>query len=666
MQTRNIHKVLIANRGEIAVRIIRTLKRLHITSVAVFDNNDTHSLHCRIADEARPLGEGELKDTYLNIQKIIDAALDSGAQAIHPGYGMLSENPLFAEACAQNNIIFIGPDSESMRVMGNKIKARTFALENNIPVVEGFTGSLETILQKAETFSYPLLIKAAAGGGGKGIVIVRKAEELESALKKSAREAKNYFGDDRVFVEQYIESPRHIEVQVLADHFGKVLHLFDRECSIQRRYQKIIEEAPSVSISDETRSKMYETAKRICEKIGYKNAGTVEFLVDANQHFYFLEMNTRIQVEHTVTEMITGIDIVEQQIHIASNNPLQISQENLVADGHAIECRIYAENPENEFIPSPGTITLYHEPQKRNVRIDSSIDSETVVSPHYDPMISKLICHTKNRDESIRIAQQALSEYIIQGIDTNNAFLQVLLTNSDFITNNMDTFFCDSHRKTLLYAIEEARKKVPIAAIIAVFLLYDFNKKQLFDRAENIWETIGYWRYHMDVFVAVFEKKHLVKITSKQPGYLCGTIENKPFKVQLVNQNKHQLKILLNGRSETVFVSETSENNTCVHLRGFDFVCSRADQLDQTITYLSADETSETVNFCSPLPGKVIKINVHEGDIVERGTVMLIIEAMKMENSIISPTHAKVAHINVKENQLVDTKMQLIVLKGEK
>lgn len=665
MQTRNINKVLIANRGEIAVRIVRTLKKLQIASVAIFDTDDTHSLHCRLADEARPLGEGELKDTYLNIQKIIDAALDSGAQAIHPGYGMLSENSLLAEACTRNNIIFIGPDSESMRLMGNKIKARTFALENNIPVVEGFTGSHEIILQKADTLSYPVLIKAAAGGGGKGIVVVRKASALKEALKKSAREAKNYFGDDSVFVEQYIESPRHIEVQVLADHFGTILHLFDRECSIQRRYQKIVEEAPSVSISNETRSKIYETAKRICKKIGYKNAGTIEFLVDKNQDFYFLEMNTRIQVEHTVTEMITGIDIVEQQIRIASNKPLQIRQEEIVANGHAIECRIYAENPEKNFIPSPGTITLYHEPQKRNVRIDSGINSETVVSQHYDPMISKLICHTKNREESIRIAQQALSEYIIQGIDTNNAFLQILLTNPDFVANNINTFFCDTNQDSLLQAIREARNEVSVRDITAVFLLYDFNKKLLFDNTENVWETIGYWRYHMDVFVKIFDKKYLVKIDSKRKGYICGTIENETFEIAFVNRENRQLKIMLNGRSETVFVSETSENNTCVHLRGFNFVCSRADQLDETIEYLSSDETAENVNFRSPLPGKVIKVNVKEGEIVERGTVMLIIEAMKMENNIVSPSRAKVEQINVKENQLVDTKTQLIVLKGE-
>ena len=317
MNTRKINKILIANRGEIAVRIMRTLKRLHIESVAVFADNDTNALHRRMADEAYPLGNGSLKDTYLNIQKIIDTALDSGAEAIHPGYGFLSENPDFAEACRQNNLIFIGPDADTMRLMGNKIAARQVAIENDIPVTFGLTGDFDEIMAHAETLPYPVLIKAAAGGGGKGMHIVRQKENLKDELERASREAEKYFGDGTVFVEQYIENPRHIEVQILADHHGNIIHLGERECTIQRRYQKIIEESPSPTLTEEKRQQLLATAVKLCQKIGYKNAGTVEFIVDKDLNFYFLEMNTRIQVEHPVTEMRTGIDIVEEQIRIA-------------------------------------------------------------------------------------------------------------------------------------------------------------------------------------------------------------------------------------------------------------------------------------------------------------------------------------------------------------
>ena len=319
--------MLIANRGEIAVRIIRTLKKMHIDSVAVFADNDANALHRRMADEACPLGSGMLEDTYLNIKKIIDAALDSGADAIHPGYGFLSESPELVEACEANNLIFIGPDVNSMRLMGNKIEARKIAIANDIPVTFGVTGTQEEIMRQADILPYPILVKAAAGGGGKGMHIVRDKDKLKDELERASREAKNYFGDGTVFVEQYIEQPRHIEVQILADHHGNIIHLHERECTIQRRYQKIIEESPSPTLTETKRQEICETAVRLCKAIGYRNAGTVEFIVDKDLNFYFLEMNTRIQVEHPVTEMRTGIDIVEEQIRIARGKEMGWTQE---------------------------------------------------------------------------------------------------------------------------------------------------------------------------------------------------------------------------------------------------------------------------------------------------------------------------------------------------
>ena len=380
MNTKKINKILIANRGEIAVRIMRTLKRLHIESVAVFADNDANALHRRMADEAYPLGNGSLKDTYLNIQKIIDTALDSGAEAIHPGYGFLSENPDFAEACRQNNLIFIGPDADTMRLMGNKIAARQVAIENNIPVTFGLTGGFDEIIAQADTLPYPVLIKAAAGGGGKGMHIVRQKEDLKDELERASREAEKYFGDGTVFVEQYIENPRHIEVQILADHHGNIIHLGERECTIQRRYQKIIEESPSPTLNEEKQQQLLDTAVRLCKGIGYKNAGTVEFIVDKDLNFYFLEVNTRIQVEHPVTEMRTGIDIVEEQIRIARGKEIGWTQDMIQTQGHAIELRIYAEDPENNFLPTPGKVTAYHEPQGRGTRFDSSIDGPFTIS----------------------------------------------------------------------------------------------------------------------------------------------------------------------------------------------------------------------------------------------------------------------------------------------
>ena len=662
MNSRKINKVLVANRGEIAVRIIKTLRKLHIVSVAVFADNDAQALHRRMADEACPLGGGTLKDTYLNIQKIIDAALDAGAEAIHPGYGFLSESPELAEACVANNLIFIGPDAEIMRLMGNKIAARQFAIENDIPVTFGITGSINEILAQADTMPYPVLIKAAAGGGGKGMHIVRSKEMLKDELERASREAEKYFGDGTVFVEQYIENPRHIEVQVLADHFGNVIHLHERECSIQRRYQKIIEESPSPTLTEETRQQMFETAVRLCKKVGYKNAGTIEFLVDKDLNFYFLEMNTRIQVEHPVTEQRMGIDIVEEQIRIARGKEMGYTQESITAQGHAIELRVYAENPENGFLPTPGKLTAYHEPQIRGARVDSSIDGTCTVSESYDPMIAKLTCHAKDRQGAIDTAKRALNEFILQGLTTNKAYLWEIIKNQDFVENKIDTSFCENHKDELLTALNESRKAINTNDIVASFLLFDFFKKQFIGETENVWEQIGYWRFHMQLTVDVEGKKIPINIKKVQAGYLEGCIENQPFKVEFIHFEDNQLKIMLNGRTETVYCSVNDENKTIVNFHGLNFTCFRYDQLNDNLDYSGKDKANDKNALMSPMPGKVVKINVKEGDEVAEGTIMIVVEAMKMENNITATAKAKVKRILVAEGEMVDNKMQLIEL----
>ena len=662
MNSIRINKVLVANRGEIAVRVIKTLRKLHIASVAIFADNDANALHRRLADEAYPLGNGPLKDTYLNIRKIIDAALDSGADAIHPGYGFLSESPELVEACEASNLIFIGPDATSMRLMGNKIEARKVAVKHGIPVTFGLMGSHEEILQMADTLPYPVLIKAAAGGGGKGMHIVWDKESLKPEMERASREAEKYFGDGTVFIEQYIERPRHIEVQVLADHHGNVIHLHERECTIQRRYQKIIEESPSPTLTEEKRQQICETAVKLCKAIGYRNAGTVEFLVDKDLNFYFLEMNTRIQVEHPVTEMRTGIDIVEEQIRIARGKEMGWTQEAIQPQGHAIELRIYAEDPANGFLPTPGKVTAYHEPQVRGARVDSSIDGTCSISEAYDPMIAKLSCHAKDRQSAIETAQHALKDFIIQGLTTNKAYLWEVIKNPDFIDNKIDTAFCSTHQEALMNALNESRDNLNVNDIAISFLMFDFCKRQVEQQPENVWEQIGYWRYHMQLTVDVEGKRIPVSICAAEAGKIKGKVGGMSFSVEFVHYDTHQLKIMLNGRTETVYCSVNDEQKTIVNFHGLNFTCFRTDQLNDTLDYASKESVNDKSKMVSPMPGKVVKINVKEGDEVNEGMVMIVVEAMKMENNIVASGNAKVKKILVTEGQMVDNKMQLIEL----
>ncbi len=662
MNSKRIHKVLVANRGEIAVRVIKTLRKLHIASVAIFADNDANALHRRMADEAYPLGNGVLKETYLNVRKIIDAALDAGADAIHPGYGFLSESPELAEACETNNLIFIGPDAKAMRLMGNKIEARKLAVKHGIPVTFGMMGSHEEILDHADTLPYPVLIKAAAGGGGKGMHIVWEKADLKDELERASREAEKYFGDGTVFVEQYIENPRHIEVQVLADHFGNVIHLHERECTIQRRYQKIIEESPSPTLTEERRQQICNTAVKLCKAIGYRNAGTVEFLVDKDLNFYFLEMNTRIQVEHPVTEMRTGIDIVEEQIRIARGKEMGWTQEAIQPQGHAIELRIYAEDPANGFLPTPGKVTAYHEPQVRGARVDSSIDGPCAISEAYDPMVAKLTCHAKDRQAAIDTASRSLKDFIIQGLTTNKAYLWEVIKNEDFVDNKIDTGFCTSHQEVLLKALDDSRNAQNVNDIVAAFLMYDFCKKQVEQHPENVWEEIGYWRYHMQLIVDVEGRRVPVSINAAEAGKIKGTIGDSPFAVEFIQYDNRQLKIMLNGRTETVYCSVNDEQKTIVNFHGLNFTCFRTDQLNDAFDYACKEQVNDKSRLVSPMPGKVVKINVKEGDEVQEGQVMIVVEAMKMENNIVAVGKSKVKRIFVEEGQMVDNKLQLIEL----
>ncbi|MFV8826943.1 acetyl-CoA carboxylase biotin carboxylase subunit [Alkalihalobacterium sp. APHAB7] len=436
-------KVLIANRGEIALRIIRTCQRLGIKTVAVYSEADAESLHVKRADEAYLIGKPRVNESYLNMDIILEKAKETGADAIHPGYGLLSENSSFAKRCHEEGITFIGPSPEVIANMGSKIEARKAMEKAGVPVVPGITRPLtdadEAVLI-ANEIGYPVMLKASAGGGGIGMQVVRSDEEIKKAYEGNQKRATDFFGDGAMYVEKFVENPRHIEIQILADQSGNTLYLWERDCSVQRRHQKVVEEAPSPFLDEETRKNMGEAAVRAAKAIGYENAGTIEFLVDENKNFYFLEMNTRLQVEHPVTEEITGLDLVEQQLKIASGQLLEMNQEDVQLQGHAIEVRIYAEDPKT-FFPSPGKITAFQLPEQPFVRNECAVSEHSVVTPFYDPMIAKLIVKGEDREEAIEYLQQALKSYVVEGIKTNIPMLQQVVEHPSFIVGDVTTNF---------------------------------------------------------------------------------------------------------------------------------------------------------------------------------------------------------------------------------
>lgn len=438
------NKVLIANRGEIAVRIIRACREMGIKTVAVYSEADRDSLHTLLADEAICIGPAASSQSYLNMERILTATVAMKADAIHPGFGFLSENARFAELCAKCNIAFIGPSAEIIHKMGNKSEARKTMMEANVPVVPGSKEpvyKVDEALAMAQEIGFPVMIKASSGGGGKGMRISRGVEDFEANFQNAQMESIKGFSDDTMYIEKYIEKPRHIEFQIMADKFGNVVHLGERDCSIQRRHQKVLEESPSAAISPELRKQMGETAVRAAKAVGYENAGTIEFLLDVNKNFYFMEMNTRIQVEHPVTEMVTDMDLIKEQIRVAAGEPLSVKQEDIVIRGHAIECRINAENPSKNFMPCPGLIKSVHVPGGRGVRIDSHIYDNYKVPANYDSMLLKLIVHDKDRASAIAKMRSALGELVIEGIETNVDFQYEIINNEAYQEGDTDTDF---------------------------------------------------------------------------------------------------------------------------------------------------------------------------------------------------------------------------------
>ncbi|MBW6460405.1 MAG: acetyl-CoA carboxylase biotin carboxylase subunit [Bacteroidales bacterium] len=493
-----IKKILVANRGEIAVRVMRSCREMDILTVAIYSDADGSAMHVRYADEAYHIGPSPSAESYLNIDRIIEVAKRCKADAIHPGYGFLSENATFSDRCKQEGIIFIGPSGDSIRSMGDKITARRNMIAAGVPVVPGTTDPIQDknkAIEVIRDIGLPVMIKASAGGGGKGMRLVKEESHILSAIRSARSEARSAFGDDSVYIEKYIGSPHHIEFQILADNFGNTIHLFERECSVQRRHQKVVEETPSPLLTPEVREEMGTFAVAAAKAVNYSGAGTIEFIVDENLHYYFLEMNTRLQVEHPITERVVGIDLVKQQIRIANNQELAIQQEELTQNGHAIECRIYAEDPDRNFMPSPGVIKHISEPHGLGVRCDGYVYEGYEIPLYYDPLISKLICWGKTREEAINRMKRALYEYKITGVKTSIRLLARIMDTPDFREGKYNTHFIEKNHD-FLFTLPKINSRVEDVAIMTVFYDYmvkidSFQTKVMTKNGRSNWKECG-------------------------------------------------------------------------------------------------------------------------------------------------------------------------------
>lgn len=653
-------RLLIANRGEIALRIMRTARDLGIHTIALYTDLDREAEHVYQADEAYPLIGNSLQETYLNSNQIVEIAKKAHADAIHPGYGFLAENAVFSQLCKDHDIDFVGPDANAIQLMGNKVNAREFAKSIGVPVLEGVVGNAEKLISEAEKMQFPLLIKAASGGGGKGMRIVHKKKELRTALEATSREAATYFGDGTVLIERYIQNPRHIEVQVLADKHGSVVHLYERECSIQRRFQKVIEEAPSPTLTPELRKEMGNMAVFLAQEMNYTNAGTVEFLVDEDLNYYFLEMNTRIQVEHPVTEMITGVDLVEQQLRVASGRKLQMKQEDIQLNGHAIEARIYAEDPERDFIPSPGDISFYKTPKlfEGRLRLDSAVTGACTIHPDYDPMIAKLVVWDENRDLAIEGLHHALHEYEIHGIKNNIMYLHTLLNTNDFKQNKISTHFCQDHADSLLKKMQEEKREIPPVLFHISFALFELNR----EKSNNVWEEIGYWRQQGKRVRIVDEEIVDIEILKENP--YCVQIINDDYVLENLIIGDDHLLFEFKGARYQFYRSKNSEGKSFVSCKGIVYELERWSEIQSEINEGSLSDQLSDGSILAPMPGKVVKIEVVEGQKVTKGDVLIIVEAMKMENSIRAPFDGTIENVFVKEGDQVKNATELMKLEA--
>jgi 3-methylcrotonyl-CoA carboxylase alpha subunit len=656
---KNWNKILISNRGEIAVRIIRAAKELGIKTVAIYHDDEKNALFNELADESYSLGNGNVAGTYLNIDKILHIAKLARVQAIHPGYGFLSENHHFAKACHEAGITFIGPSPETIRAMGNKIESRQIASKAGVPVTKSMTGTPQEIISDSN-LKFPLLIKAAAGGGGRGMHIVRHQSELKQKLEQAQRESLNYFGSDEVYVEQYIEKARHIEVQVIGDTFGNIVHLFERECSLQRKFQKVIEEAPSPSIDGNLREKIVAAAVKIAQQVQYINAGTVEFIVDTDNNFYFLEMNTRLQVEHPVTEEITGIDIVKEQFRIAMGHSTGFTQQEIKKYGHAIEARICAEAPFNDFQTSAGEMDVYKLP-KEKVRIDSGFSTAGYVPPQFDSLISKVTAYGISREEARLQLIQALQKYHISGIKTNKEFLIHLLQQKNVIENDVYTKFIEHNIIKIQDDIQQSKQQIPIQIPAIAFSYYTFIKQT--GDIKNIWEQIGFWRNTMTYTLKIDNNEIIVKIIKSGAEYQYQ-VNGDNYSPKLEHAGDNFFVVHLHGHKYEGSMKEKSSYQASIFINEHEFNIETANVSDYESIFesLEKQEMPEIKSAVkSPIFGRVMKIHASKKEKVKKGELLLIIESMKTENHITSPVEGIIKEISVSEGSQVKQNDSLIV-----
>ncbi len=659
-------KILIANRGEIACRVTRTARRMGITTVAVYSDADAQSRHVALADEAFRIGPPEAKDSYLRGDRILEAAVSSGASAIHPGYGFLSENAEFAERCARAGITFVGPPPEAIRAMGDKSGAKTIMEKAGVPLVPGYHGgnqAREFLIDEAERIGFPVLIKAAAGGGGKGMRAVGHKAEFDAALAACRREALSAFGDERVLLEKYLDRPRHIEVQLFADRHGGRVHLFERDCSVQRRHQKVLEEAPAAGIADDRRREMGEAALLASGAVGYVGAGTVEFLVDRGGAFFFMEMNTRLQVEHAVTEMITGLDLVEWQLRIAAGEKLPLAQKDLRISGHAIEARVYAEDPHRDFLPASGRVAHLRLPAESDkVRVDTGVRSGDAITVYYDPLIAKLIVRDSDRPAALEQMRKALGEFEIAGLATNLGFLYRLVQDRDFVRADFDTGLIERHRSELLAPSAPAGEDaLTLAALSQLDSGLRREARRSGDRFSP-WRLGDGWRANQDgVQLLVFqegESRHAVTAHRRGGGF---ELEFADRRRQVKSYRREDCRLTAQLEDAAVEGSVVRLGSRIeVFLSGRHHILEMHDPLRQVLAF-----ESRTGDLEAPMPGKIIAIFVAAGDAVEKDTALLILEAMKMEHTIRAPARGRIARILCRVGEQVGEGAELIDFEAE-
>ncbi len=657
-------KVLIANRGEIALRIIRSCRALGVSTVAVYSEPDFRSQHVRLADEAVLVGGARPAESYLNMEAIIEAALSTGCQAIHPGYGFLSENPQFAEKVGAAGLVFIGPPATVIGTMGDKIAAKKLALEAGVPTVPGHSDpvvNLEEVRAAAQLVGYPILLKPAAGGGGKGMRVVEQEQDLDSALHLCQQETRKSFGDDRIFVERYLTRPRHIEIQLIADQHGQDIHLGERECSIQRRYQKIVEESPSCALTPAVRDRMGSLSCELARAAGYVNAGTVEFILDEDGSFYFLEMNTRLQVEHPVTELVNSLDLVELQLRVAAGEHLPLTQQDVALKGWAIEVRICAEDARRGFVPSIGLITRYAEPRGQHVRVDSGVAAGSTVSVYYDPMLAKVITWGENREEARKRMIQALNGYHIEGISTNVDFANQVLSHPVFISGNITTAFIP----TYLPAEDEGQppaSEVLDAMAIATTLIYHLRENLMRHALLPLKSRVGVSGADKTAFsyVAKCDDDVFNVLIEPAVGEYQWQIEVNGVLYRVITPAleyyRRRLKLTINGESSYFRLKYNGnfiEAAHCGVCRIFEIYNPREWEMAKFMPPPTSKKREHVLDC--PMPGMVVDVRVKDGERVYRGQELIILESMKMESAVAAPADAIVESVHVNSGDAVET-----------